>query len=416
MHDIKWIRGNPEAFDAAMARRGLPAKAAGLVQFDDERRAKITEAQEIKTRLKEISASIAAGKQKGEDASEATLALVFSEKVRLKDLEETIECYEESLRHMLAVLPNVLADHVPPGEDASANVVIDAGEPAREFAFTPKHHYELGPGFGMDFEAGVALAGTRFVVLSGKLARLERALVNMLLDLHTKNGFLEVSPPYLVNAAAVYGTGQLPKFANDLFRTQDGHYLIPTAEVPLTNLVAGKMLTPAALPLRFTAYTPCFRAEAGAAGRDNRGMIRMHQFGKVELVIIAAPSTTDRWNDQMQAAVIDTLRALELPYRAMLLCAGDTGFAARETIDYEVWFPGAQMFREISSISDCGDFQARRMNARVKDTGVEFLRTMNASALPLGRTIAALIENHQQENGSVRVPAALQPYYESDLL
>ena len=321
---------------------------------------------------------------------------------------------ESTLRETLATYPNVLADDVPDGPDESHNRVERSwGEP-RRFNYQPLEHDELGAWLGMDFAAGAKLSGARFVVLRGQLARLERALAAFMLDLQTvEHGYAETAVPYLVRDAAVFGTGQLPKFAEDLFRTTSGHWLIPTAEVSLTNLVAGEILDEAALPLRLTAHTPCFRSEAGAAGKDTRGMIRQHQFTKVELVSVTAPEQSEAEHERMTGCAEEVLKRLALPYRVLTLCAGDTGFGARKTYDLEVWLPGQGRYREISSCSNCGDFQARRMDARYRlpgAKGTRFVHTLNGSGLAVGRALVAVLENYQEADGSVTIPDALRPY------
>ena len=343
----------------------------------------------------------------------------MAEVAALKERTQALELDERAagvaLDAHLSAFPNLPAADVPDGPDETHNVELRrVGEP-RRFGFAPKQHFEIGEGLRlMDFERAAKLSGARFVVLSGALARLERALAAFMLDLHTRtNGYTEVSPPYLVRSETAYGTGNLPKFAEDLFRTTTDYWLIPTAEMPLTNLVADEILDEDRLPLRFTAHTPCFRAEAGAAGKDTRGMIRQHQFAKVELVSIAHPDRSSDEHERMTGCVEEVLRRLELPFRTIVLCAGDMGFAARKTYDIEVWLPGQNGYREISSCSNCGDFQARRMKARFRrkgEKGTQFVHTLNGSGLAVGRTLVAVLENYQNEDGSVTVPTALRPF------
>jgi len=348
----------------------------------------------------------------------ATAEALKTEVAGFKDALPALEAEEKDLgirlQDALAGLPNIPADEVPDGEDEAGNAEVARWGTPREFEFAAKEHADLGPALGLDFETGALISGARFTFLKGQMARLHRALAQFMLDTQTEqNGYIECSVPLLVKDEAVYGTGQLPKFAEDLFRTTDGRWLIPTAEVSLTNAVREQILSPEALPLRMTALTPCFRSEAGAAGRDTRGFIRQHQFEKVELVTICKPEDSEAEHARMAAAAEGILQALELPYRKMLLCAGDMGATARLTYDLEVWLPGQQAYREISSISNCGDFQARRMNARYKPEGskkTEFVHTLNGSGLAVGRTLVAVLENYQQEDGSVLVPDALKPW------
>ncbi|PEQ14612.1 serine--tRNA ligase [Novosphingobium sp. PC22D] len=415
MHDIRLIRNDPEAFDAALARRGVEPVARGLIVIDEERRAVATRMQELQSRRNEASKAIGKAMGQGDTAAaEALKAEVAEIKETLPTLEGQDRDLAAQLEDELSRLPNLPADDVPNGPDEDSNVEVSRWGSPREFAFAPKEHADLGPALGLDFETGAAIAGARFTFLKGTMARLHRALGQFMLDRQTgENGYLECAPPLLVRDEAVYGTGQLPKFAEDLFRTTDGRWLIPTAEVSLTNAVREQILEPAALPLRMTALTPCFRSEAGAAGRDTRGFIRQHQFEKVELVTVCAPEQSAAEHERMIAAAESILQALELPYRKMLLCAGDMGASARKTFDLEVWLPGQGAYREISSVSNCGDFQARRMNARYKPEGAkktEFVHTLNGSGLAVGRTLVAVLENYQHEDGTVAVPAALAPY------
>lgn len=415
MHDIRQIRDNPGAFDAAMARRGLTPQAERLIDLDARRREATTRLQELETRRNAASKEIGIAKGRGEnDHFEALRAEVEALKGEMERCGVDAAKGEELLNQALAALPNAPAEDVPDGADEHGNEEVRGwGEP-RAFDFTPADHVTLGERLGLDFERAAAMSGARFAVLQGPLARLERALGQFMLDMHTtENGYRETSVPYLVRDEAVFGTGQLPKFAEDLFRTTNDFWLIPTAEVPLTNLVRDAIHPEGEFPLRLTALTPCFRSEAGSAGRDTRGLIRMHQFHKVELVSVVTPDKSDEELERMTGCAEGVLRALELPYRVMALCAGDMGFAARKTYDLEVWLPTQNTYREISSCSNCGDFQARRMNARLRREGEkkpEFLHTLNGSGVAVGRALVAILENHQNADGSVTIPAALRPY------
>ncbi len=416
MFDIKWIRDHQDEFDAGRARRGLAPMAAKVADLDARHRAALTDQQEAQARRNAASKEVGAAKaRRDEDAAKKSMDEVAALKDRLQTSEAQARELAAGIAGLLEGEPNLPAADVPDGRDASANrEVRRQGAPPR-FDFKPKTHDEIGESLGlMDFAAAARMSGARFVVLRGALARLERALGQFMIDLHTRQfGYTEVSPPILVRDAAAFGTAQLPKFADDLFRTADGYWLIPTAEVPLTNLVRESIVDEALLPLRFTALTPCFRAEAGAAGQDTRGMIRQHQFHKVELVSVATPEQSAAEHERMTHCAEEVLRRLQLPYRKMLLCAGDMGFAARKTYDLEVWLPGQGAYREISSCSDCGDFQARRMDARFRATGAKqtrFVHTLNGSGLAVGRTLIAILENFQQADGSVAVPEALRPY------
>jgi len=414
MFDIRWIRDNPDAFDAGLARRGLPAQAQQVLQLDAETRAIRTSVQEAQSRRNDASKEIGAAKARGEDA-DAVIAEVGTLKQQIQDGEEKERQLREQLDGLLAGLPNLPDEDVPEGEDEEANVEIRSHGNVPQFNFEAKQHFEIGDQLGqMDFERASRLSGSRFVVLSGELARLERALAAFMLDIHVNEfGYTEVSPPLLVREHTAYGTGNLPKFEEDLFKTTDGFYLIPTAEMVLTNLVREEIVDEDELPLRFTAYTPCFRSEAGAAGRDTRGMIRQHQFNKVELVSITTPEASKDEHERMTACAEEILKRLDLSYRVMLLSCGDMGFSARRTYDLEVWLPGQKMYREISSCSNCGEFQARRMNARCKTRGAKGTRpvhTLNGSGLAVGRAMVAVLENYQQVDGSIAVPAALRPY------
>ncbi len=415
MHDIRAIRDDPAAFDTALARRGVASPSTGLLALDDRRRAAIAAAQEAQTRRNDLSKGIGQAKaQKDEARAQALMAEVAALKDALPGLEAAEGAAEAALNDALAALPNRPAADVPEGTDESGNVVVHERGTRRDFAFTPREHDAIGPAIGLDFETGVAIAGARFTLVRGPAARLQRALGQFMLDTLTRrHGFEEVAPPLLVKDDAVFGTGQLPKFAEDLFRTTDGRWLIPTAEVSLTNIVREAILPAGELPLRFAALTPCFRSEAGAAGRDTRGYIRQHQFDKVEMVSIVPEDASEAEHERMTACAEGILDALELPYRRMLLCAGDMGFTARRTYDLEVWLPGQNTYREISSCSTCGDFQARRMNARYRAEGekaTRFVHTLNGSGLAVGRTLVAVLENYQQADGSVTVPAVLRPY------
>ena len=416
MHDIKTIRDNPAAFDAAIARRGLPPQAESLIALDAKRRAAQAEFDASQGKRNTLSKEIGAAKAKKDEARAAELmAEVGTLKDRLAALESEQKEHEAALADALSRIPNLPAAEVPDGLDEAANQELRRTGTPRAFAFKPKEHFDLGEGLGlMDFEAGIKLAGARFTVMRGPLARLSRALGQFMLDLHTTEfGYSETIVPLLVNDATAFGTGQLPKFGDDLFRTTTGYWMIPTAEVPLTNLARDTIIDESQLPWRLTALTPCFRSEAGAAGRDTRGMIRQHQFEKVELVSITRPEDSEAEHDRMTDAAETVLKRLDLPFRTMLLCAGDMGGAARKTFDIEVWLPGQDRYREISSCSNCGDWQARRMNARCRvpgEKGTRFVHTLNGSGLAVGRTLIAVLENYQQEDGSIAIPDALLPY------
>ena len=417
MHDIRAIRDNPTAFDAGLARRGLTPLADGLLALDQALRAVQTEMQQAQARRNEASKLIGQAMARKDTATaDALKAEVAALKDRLPALEDQERQTQAALSAKLAEIPNLPQDDVADGPDESANVEVRRWGTPRAFDFTPRDHVDLGEALGLDFEAAAKLSGARFAVLKGPLARLERALGQFMLDIQTtEHGFTETAVPYLVRAEAMFGTGQLPKFEEDLFKSTNdpAFYLIPTAEVSLTNLVAGDILDSEALPLRLTALTPCFRAEAGSAGRDTRGMIRQHQFHKVEMVAITTPEQSDAEHQRMVACAETVLRKLELPHRTMMLCTGDMGFASTKTFDIEVWLPGQERYREISSVSNCGDFQARRMNARCRpkgDKATRFVHTLNGSGLAVGRTLIAVLENHQQADGSIAIPAALQPY------
>jgi seryl-tRNA synthetase len=416
MHDIKWVRDNPAAFDNALARRGLEGQAQALIALDEARRRAVQELQDAQSRRN------AASKEIGQAMAQKDTARADALKAEVATLKGTIQAGEEAERRLsgeleaaLAIIPNMPLPDVPDGKDEHDNVEVRRwGEP-RAFDFTPKQHFDIGEAMGlMDFEIAAKLSGARFVVLRRELAQLERALAQFMLDLHTReHGYTEIYAPYMLKDEAMFGVGQLPKFAEDLFRTTSGHWLIPTAEASLTNLVREQILEDAALPIRMTAYTPCFRAEAGAAGRDTRGMIRQHQFSKVELVSIVRADQAAAEHERMTACAETVLKRLELPYRVIVLCTGDMGFGSCKTYDIEVWLPGQNTYREISSCSQFGSFQARRMNARYRPAdggGPRFVETLNGSGLAVGRTLVALLENYQEADGSVRIPDALKPY------
>lgn len=415
MHDIRSIRENPAAFDAALARRGLAPLSAEILAIDEKSRAIKTQLQQGQARRNEASKLIGQA-MAAKDATKADA--LKAEVATLKDQMPALEAEDrdtgDALTALLAAIPNLPADDVPQGADEADNVELTRWGTPRAFDFPPQDHADFGPALGLDFEGGARLSGARFTALRGQMARLHRALAQYMLDTQTgANGYEETIVPLLVKDDALFGTGQLPKFAEDLFRTTDGRWLIPTAEVSLTNLLADQIVATDSLPLRLTALTPCFRSEAGSAGRDTRGFIRQHQFEKVELVAICAPEDSAAEHERMVAAAEGILQALALPYRKVLLCTGDMGFGARKTYDLEVWLPSQNTYREISSVSNCGDFQARRMNARYKPEGSKqtmFLHTLNGSGLAVGRTLVAVLENYQQADGSVIVPDVLAPY------
>lgn len=415
MHDIKWIRENPEAFDAACARRGLAPQSPSILALDEEKRHSIQAMQTMEQERNAIAKSIGALKGQGKhDEAEASLKRANEIKEQLAAFKAKVED-ADTVAEALAVLPNILADDVPDGADESGNKQVHKWGESVTLGFEPKDHVALGEALGMmDFEAAAKMSGSRFVVLSGPLARLERALAQFMLDLHTgEHGFTEVNPPYLVRDNALFGTGQLPKFEEDVFKTTTEHYLIPTSEVSLTNIVADAIVANDYLPRRYTAHTPCFRSEAGSAGKDTRGMIRQHQFTKVEMVCITRPEESDAEHQRMVKCAETVLEKLNLPYRTMLLCSGDTGFGARKTYDLEVWLPAQNTYREISSCSNCGDFQARRMNARYREHAEakpQFVHTLNGSGVAVGRALVAVMENYQQADGSIKVPDVLKPY------
>ena len=416
MHDIRAIRTQPETFDAAMAKRGLPPQSAVLLRHDAARRAAQTQLQDLQAERRSLSKAIGALKKQGkQEAADAAMARVGEIKDLMGGLEAEETAAAQALQQLLETLPNAPFDDVPQGEDEADNALIRTWGQPKVYDFAPKQHFDIGEALGLlDFEQAAQMSGARFAVLRGSLARLERALANFMLDLHLNDhGLTEVAPPFMVRANALYGTSQLPKFEEDLFKTDSDHYLIPTSEVPLTNLVADQIVPVASLPQRYTAFTPCFRSEAGSAGRDTRGLIRMHQFNKVEMVSIVTPEESEAELERMTSCAEAILQALELPYRVMLLCAGDMGFGARKTYDLEVWLPGQNAYREISSCSNCGDFQARRMNARTRsqpEKETRYVHTLNGSGLAVGRTLVAILENHQQADASVALPAVLHPY------
>jgi seryl-tRNA synthetase len=416
MHDIKWIRENPDAFDAALARRGLAAESKRLLTIDERRRGVIAKLEQAQARRNAASKEIGEAKKKKDEAAAAKLmAEVADLKSAIPAMEAEEKQASEELDRALAQIPNLPLAEVPHGKDEHDNVEHHRFGAKRDYAFAPKQHFELGEALGqMDFEIAAKLSGARFVVLKKGLARLERALGQFMLDLHTnEHGYTEIDPPLLVLDQVMFGTAQLPKFADDQFRTTSDHWLIPTAEVPLTNLVRESILDEAELPLRFTACTPCFRAEAGAAGKDTRGMIRQHQFTKVELVSITTPERSRDEHERMLSCAEEVLRRLDLHYRVVTLCTGDMGFASQKTYDIEVWLPGQNVYREISSCSVCGDFQARRMNARYRTKEgrqVRHVHTLNGSGVAVGRALIAVMETYQQADGSIAVPDVLQSY------
>jgi seryl-tRNA synthetase len=414
MHDLRWIRENPDAFDRGLVRRGLAPRADEILTLDRQWRAFETEAQESQAMRNRLSRDIGAAKGRGEPIDELLRQVEGRRETEAATATKAAELRKQ-IDDLLAGLPNLPAPEVPDGADESANRELRRHAEPPRFNFDPLPHEAIGEKLGlMDFARAAKLSGSRFVVLKGALARLERGIAQFMLDLHTGEfGYTEVSPPLLVRDDALFGTGQLPKFAEDQFRTTDGLWLIPTAEVPLTNLVAGEVLDEAMLPLRFTAWTPCFRSEAGAAGKDTRGMIRQHQFEKVELVSITRPEESEAEHERMTACAEEVLKRLGLAYRVVLLSTGDMGFAAQKTYDLEVWLPGQGTYREISSCSNCGAFQAQRMKARYRPAegkGTRPVHTLNGSGLAIGRTMIAILENFQRHDGTVAIPEALQPY------
>ena len=416
MHDIRAIRDNPDAFDAAMARRGLPPQSPAILALDEERRACISAAESAQAERNAASKDVGKAKASGDEAEfERLRALVAEKKDEIARLEEDAKAKDAALKELLEALPNLPHEDVPDGTDEADNVEIHRWGTPKEFAFSPKEHYELAATKdGMDFETAAKLSGSRFVMLSGGVARLHRALAQFMLDIHTvENGLTEVNPPVLVLSETMYGTGQLPKFGEDSYQTREGWWLIPTSEVPLTNIVAGHIVEESYLPRRYAAHSLCFRSEAGSAGRDTSGMLRQHQFEKVEMVSITHPDHSRDELERMTRCAENILERLGLAYRTVVLCTGDMGAGARRTHDIEVWLPGQNTYREISSCSVCGDFQARRMNARFRPTGggkPEFVHTLNGSGVAVGRCLIAVLENGQQEDGSVDLPEALHPY------
>ena len=413
MHDVRAIRHDPAAYAAGWRARGVDVSVDDILALDEARRETQTALQQVQARRKDLSGLIGRAKAKGESA-DALMSEVETLKGTISELGERETGLAARLDEVLAALPNIPAADVPEGLDERANREARRwGEP---FPDSPaRDHADLGAALGMmDFESAARMSGARFVVLKAGLARLERALGQFMLDVQTQeHGYVEVAPPLLVRDQAVYGTGQLPKFADDLFRTTDDRWLIPTAEVSLTNLAAGRLLSEEELPLRVTALTPCFRSEAGASGRDTKGMIRQHQFNKVELVSITTPEQSEAEHERMVQCAESILKRLELPFRTVLLCSGDMGFTARKTYDLEVWLPSQETYREISSCSNCGDFQARRMDARCKapgEKGSRFVHTLNGSGLAVGRALVAVMETYQDEGGAISVPQALHPY------
>lgn len=413
MHDIKWIRANPDKFDQIMKNRGLDPVSGKIIELDESKRHRIAEIQELQQKRNEVAKSMGSIKDKSGEEFQKTRKEAENIKSQIAELSGD-QSLENQLQHILERLPNILDDEVPVGESEADNKLIKTiGEKPK--IDDPKEHYILGENLGlMDFEITAKMSGSRFVTLKGDLAKLERALISFMIDIHTSEfGFQEISPPSLVRDGAMYNTGQLPNLAEDSFETTNNYRLIPTGEVPLTNLVADSIQKREDIPLRFTAYTPCYRSEAGSAGRDTHGMLRVHQFGKVELVTISTPDESESEHQHMLKASESILQKLEIPYQVMLLCSGDIGFAAAKTYDIEAWMPGQNKYREISSVSNCWDFQSRRMKARYKELmskDTTFLHTLNGSGLAVGRTIIAIMENYQNPDGSIRIPKVLQSY------
>ncbi len=415
MFDLRAIRNNPQAFDANWARRGLSAQTPQILELDEKKRELQTELQELLAIRNEKSKEIGKIKSQGGDA-DAIMAEVSALKDSIAELEEKQKQAEEALKTKLSGIPNILADDVPEGADEDENVEIRKNGTPKQLNSTPKDHVDIGEDLGMmDFATAAKMSGSRFVFLQSGLARMERALAQFFLDTHTnEHGLTEVSPPLLVNTQAMYGTSQLPKFQDDQFETTDGRWLIPTSEVTLTNIVAEEIIDEEELPRRYTAFTPCFRKEAGSAGKDTRGIIRQHQFYKVEMVSVTTPDKSEEEHERMTGCAENLLKKLELPFRTIVLCAGDTGFGARKTYDIEVWVPSQETYREISSCSNCWDFQARRMNARCRPKGekdTKFVHTLNGSGLAVGRALVAVMENYYDPaDGGIFVPEALKPY------
>lgn len=411
------IRENPAAFDAALGRRGLSAMSSEILAIDTARRAKITAAEDALATRNAASKDVGKAKASGDEVEfERLRKLVGDKKAELAALEEEAKAEDERLTELLMGIDNLPHDDVPDGADEADNVEIKRWGTPRDYSFTVKEHYEIGEAMGqMDFEVAAKLSGSRFMVLSGALIRLHRALAQFMLDTHVdQNGLTETWTPVLVRDEAMVGTGQLPKFSEESYQTTNGWWLIPTAEVTLTNLSAGEIIDEAALPRRYTAHTQCFRSEAGSAGRDTAGMLRQHQFEKVEMVSVTKPEDSAAELERMRGCAEGILEALEIPYRTVVLCTGDMGFGSRKTYDLEVWLPGQNTYREISSCSVCGDFQARRMNTRYRPEGekkkLEFVHTLNGSGLAVGRALIAVMETYQEEDGGVAIPAVLQPY------
>ncbi len=414
MHDIRAIRDNPDAFDAAMARRGLSGVSAEILAIDETRRAGILAAEQALADRNAASKLVGTAKASGDEAEfERLRVLVGAKKAEIAELEEQAKVEDARLRDILMGLPNVVYDDVPDGSTENDNIEIHTWGKPRKFNFAPLEHYDLPAAVGLDFATAARLSGARFVVLRGAMARVNRALVQFMLDTHTeKHGLNELNTPVLVREEAMYGTNQLPKFAEDSYQTTNGWWLIPTSEVPLTNTVAGQMLDAAELPIRLTAHSVNFRSEAGSAGKDTAGMLRQHQFEKVEMVSIVHPDKSEAEHNRMTECAQNILEALEIPYRTVNLCTGDIGFGARRTHDIEVWLPGQDTYREISSVSTCGEFQARRMNARFREDGgkPQFVHTLNGTGVAIGRCLIAVLENGQQEDGSVMLPKVLHAY------
>ena len=410
MHDINFIRENPDLFDELLKKRYITSKSSEIISLDSEKRGILTKSQELRAERKSLSSSFSKLNESEKSDLQKKVQLIKNE---IDEIENKIFKIDEQLKNILSSLPNLPHKDVPVGEDESSNILIKQVGNLPSFNFTPKSHYELGEDLEMiDFEQAGKVSGTRFVYLKKNIAKLERALANFMLDKHTSEfGYTEVNPPNLVRDAAVFGTGQLPKFSEDLFKTNTDHWLIPTAEVPLTNLVLDAIVPEKQLPLRYTAWTPCYRSEAGAAGRDTRGMIRQHQFSKVELVSITKEDESENELERMVNCATSILDDLKIPYQIILLSSGDMGFSAEKTYDIEVWLPGERKYREISSCSNCKSFQARRMNARYKAKDQnKFVHTLNGSGLAIGRTLIAVLENYQNEDGSIDIPEVLKLY------
>jgi seryl-tRNA synthetase len=416
MHDIRTIRDNPAAFDAALSRRGDAPMSSQVLELDEARRAMILAAETAQAEQNKASKEVGAAKGRGDDAEfERLRALVAEKKAQVAQLNEDAKTKDAELTDLLAVIPNLPYDDVPDGADEGDNVEINRWGTPRAFDFKPVEHFEIaGVASSMDFETAAKMSGSRFVLLSGAVARVNRAIAQFMIDTHVdKNGLIETVPPVLVRDEAMYGTDKLPKFGEDSYRTTEGMWLVPTSEVPLTYIAAGEMIEQSYLPRRYTAHTLCFRSEAGSAGRDTSGMLRQHQFEKVEMVSVTHPDASDDEQKRMLGCAEGILEALKIPYRTVILCTGDMGFGARRTYDIEAWLPGQDAYREISSVSTTGDFQARRMNARFKPEGggkPQFVHTLNGSGLAVGRCLIAVLENGQQADGSVTLPDALAPY------